>query len=75
VRDGDTFTMNREMDRWKRGDLIVFRTAGAYGAALSNGYNSRPLARKCWSTATSGQWCGARVDPEALAAVDACRWR
>jgi diaminopimelate decarboxylase len=40
---GDTFAMAREMDRVGDGDLVVFRTAGAYGAAMSSGYNSRPL--------------------------------
>jgi len=40
---GDTFAMDREMDEVKEGDLIVFRTAGAYGAAMSSGYNSRPI--------------------------------
>jgi diaminopimelate decarboxylase len=41
---GDTFAMAREMDQVSEGDLVVFRTAGAYGAAMSSGYNSRPLA-------------------------------
>lgn len=40
---GDTFAMAREMDEAGEGDLIIFRTAGAYGAAMSSGYNSRPL--------------------------------
>jgi diaminopimelate decarboxylase len=40
---GDTFAMAREMDAVNEGELIVFRTAGAYGAAMSSGYNSRPL--------------------------------
>lgn len=40
---GDTFAMAREMNRVGEGDLLVFRTAGAYGAAMSNGYNSREL--------------------------------
>jgi len=40
---GDTFAMAREMDHVDPGDLIVFRSAGAYGAAMSSGYNSRPL--------------------------------
>ena len=40
---GDTFAMARDMDEAKEGDLIVFRTAGAYAAAMSSGYNSRPL--------------------------------
>ena len=40
---GDTFALAREMDEAQEGDLIIFRTAGAYGAAMSSGYNSRPL--------------------------------
>ena len=40
---GDTFAMARELDTVREGDLIIFRTAGAYGAAMSSGYNSRPL--------------------------------
>ena len=40
---GDTFAMAREIDAVGDGDLIIFRTAGAYGAAMSSGYNSRPL--------------------------------
>jgi len=40
---GDTFAMAREIDEVGPDDLIVFRTAGAYGAAMSSGYNSRPL--------------------------------
>ena len=40
---GDTFAMARDLDRVSEGDLIVFRTAGAYGAAMSSGYNSRPI--------------------------------
>ena len=40
---GDTFAIAREMDRVSEGDLLIFRTAGAYGAAMSNGYNSREL--------------------------------
>ena len=40
---GDTFATAREMDEVEAGDLVIFRTAGAYAAAMSNGYNSRPL--------------------------------
>ncbi len=40
---GDTFAMDREMDAMEPGDLMVFRTAGAYGATMSSCYNSRPL--------------------------------
>ena len=40
---GDTFAMARELDAVREGELIIFRTAGAYGAAMSSGYNSRPI--------------------------------
>jgi len=40
---GDTFATAREMDRVEPGDLVMFRTAGAYAAAMASTYNSRPL--------------------------------
>src|SRR5205823_9198403 len=40
---GDTFATARRMDEVAAGDLVVFRTAGAYAAAMSSTYNSRPL--------------------------------
>ena len=39
----DVFVKNVEMNLPSEGDLLAFRTAGAYGAALSNTYNSRLL--------------------------------
>jgi len=39
----DTFAMAREIDTVARGDLAVFRTAGAYGATMANTYNSRAM--------------------------------
>ncbi|HZZ67090.1 MAG TPA: diaminopimelate decarboxylase [Phenylobacterium sp.] len=40
---GDTFTRDRTLPPLQAGDLIAFMTAGAYGAAMSSEYNSRPL--------------------------------
>lgn len=40
---GDTFAKGREMPEAKAGDLIAFRSAGAYGAVMSSEYNSRPM--------------------------------
>jgi diaminopimelate decarboxylase len=40
---GDTFARQRLLPPLRAGDLIAFRTAGAYGAAMSSTYNSRPL--------------------------------
>lgn len=39
---GDFLAKDREMPRFKRGDLIAFMSAGAYGFAMSSNYNSRP---------------------------------
>lgn len=40
---GDTFAKGRDMVPVKAGDLIAFRSAGAYGAVMASEYNSRPL--------------------------------
>lgn len=40
---GDTFAKERTMPPLAAGDLIAFRSAGAYGAVMASEYNSRPL--------------------------------
>ncbi|MCT8158957.1 diaminopimelate decarboxylase [Pseudoruegeria sp. SHC-113] len=40
---GDTFAKQRQMPPLSAGDLVAFRSAGAYGAVMSSEYNSRPL--------------------------------
>lgn len=40
---GDTFAKHRTMTPMTAGDLVAFRSAGAYGAVMSSEYNSRPL--------------------------------
>ena len=40
---GDTFTKNRPMPPVGEGELVAFRSAGAYGAVMSSEYNTRPL--------------------------------
>lgn len=40
---GDTFAKSRVMPPVGAGDLIAFRSAGAYGAVMASEYNSRPL--------------------------------
>lgn len=39
---GDFFARSRELPALRAGDLLVIRTAGAYGFVLSSNYNSRP---------------------------------
>ena len=40
---GDTFAKGRSMTAMREGDLVAFRSAGAYGAVMASEYNSRPL--------------------------------
>nr|WP_254899094.1 diaminopimelate decarboxylase [Thalassococcus arenae] len=40
---GDTFARGRLMPPLAAGDLVVFRSAGAYGAVMASEYNTRPL--------------------------------
>lgn len=40
---GDTFAKNRMMPPLAAGDLVAFRSAGAYGAVMASEYNTRPL--------------------------------
>ena len=41
---GDTFARDRQLAPVEAGDLVVFMSAGAYGAVMSGEYNTRPLA-------------------------------
>ena len=40
---GDTFAKGRMMPPLAEGDLVAFRSAGAYGAVMASEYNTRPL--------------------------------
>ncbi len=40
---GDTFAKQRNMPPLAPGDLVAFRSAGAYGAVMASEYNTRPL--------------------------------
>ncbi|WP_103332218.1 diaminopimelate decarboxylase [Pseudotabrizicola formosa] len=40
---GDTFAKQRSLAPLAEGDLIAFRSAGAYGAVMASEYNTRPL--------------------------------
>jgi len=41
---GDTFATQRSLAPLAAGDLLAFRTVGAYGAVMASTYNARPLA-------------------------------
>lgn len=40
---GDTFARHRPLTPLGEGDLVAFRSAGAYGAVMASEYNTRPL--------------------------------
>jgi diaminopimelate decarboxylase len=71
---GDTFAMARKMDEVAPGDLVIFRTAGAYGAAMSSGYNSRPLTPEVLVSGANWALVRQRVDIDALASCDLPDW-
>ena len=40
---GDTFAKGRPLVAQQQGDLVAFRSAGAYGSVMAGEYNTRPL--------------------------------
>jgi diaminopimelate decarboxylase len=67
---GDTFATAREMDKVEAGDLVLFRTAGAYAAAMSSTYNSRALTAEVLVDGTRWAAVRPRVGIEQLIAAD-----
>ncbi len=67
---GDTFAMDREIDRVAPGDLVALMTAGAYGATMAGTYNSRALVAE--ALVDGANWAVVRARPpiEALLAAD-----
>lgn len=71
---GDTFALAREMDETSEGELVVFRTAGAYGAAMCSGYNSRPLTPEVLVDGSRWAVVRRRIDLEEAAAMPLPDW-
>lgn len=67
---GDTFATARQMDEVVAGDLVVFRTAGAYAAAMSSTYNSRPLTPEVLVDGDRWAVVRPRIDVDRLIAAD-----
>lgn len=67
---GDTFATARRMDKAAAGDLVILRTAGAYAAAMSNSYNSRPLTPEVLVNGANWAVIRARVETEAIIGAD-----
>lgn len=67
---GDTFAMQRGMDRVEEGDRVAFMTAGAYAATMASTYNSRPLTPEVMVSGDRWAVVRARQPVEALIAAD-----
>jgi diaminopimelate decarboxylase len=67
---GDTFATGRQMDEVAAGDLVVFRTAGAYAATMASTYNSRPLTPEVLVDGNRWAVVRPRVEVDALIAAD-----
>jgi diaminopimelate decarboxylase len=67
---GDTFAAGRTIDEVGAGDLVVFRTAGAYAAAMSSTYNSRPLTPEVLVDGSRWAVVRPRIDVDRLLAAD-----
>ncbi len=68
---GDTFALARDVDQVGEGDLVVFRTAGAYAATMASTYNSRPLTPEVLVDGKRWAVVRPRVGIEQLIAADA----
>jgi diaminopimelate decarboxylase len=62
--------MNRTIDTVARGDLAVFRTAGAYGATMANTYNSRPLVPEVMVDGDKWAIVAERIEPATILAAE-----
>jgi diaminopimelate decarboxylase len=67
---GDTFAMGRDIDAVKSGDLVVFRTAGAYGATMASTYNSRALVPEVMVDGDRFAVVAERIMPETIIAAE-----
>jgi diaminopimelate decarboxylase len=62
------------MDEVSPGDLVIFRTSGAYGAAMSGGYNSRPLTPEVLVDGDKWALVRRRIHIDELASCDTPEW-
>jgi diaminopimelate decarboxylase len=67
---GDTFAMGRDIDVVKKGDLAIFRTAGAYGATMASTYNSRALVPEVLVDGDRFAVVADRILPETILAAE-----
>lgn len=67
---GDTFARGVALPRLDSGDLVAFRSAGAYGAVMASEYNSRPLVPEVLVSGDNWSVIRARPSLEEMLARD-----
>ncbi len=67
---GDTFARARSMPPLAEGDLVAFRSAGAYGAVMASEYNTRPLVPEVLVQGSDWAVVRPRPDYETMIARD-----
>ena len=67
---GDTFATGRHIEAVGRGDLAVFRTAGAYGATMASSYNSRGFVAEVMVNGSDYAVVADRILPEAITSAE-----
>ena len=67
---GDTFAMDRECDEVNPGDLVIFRTAGAYGATMASSYNSRGFIAEVLVSGDKFAVVADRIPPDEIMAAE-----
>lgn len=65
---GDSFGIDRPMPPVAAGDLLILRTAGAYGAVMASTYNMRPLVAEVLVNGDAFAVVGQRIPVEDLLA-------
>ena len=67
---GDTFAVQRELQKFDTGDLLIIRSAGAYGAVMSSTYNTRALIPEILVKGSEFAIVRKRVTQEEIIALD-----
>lgn len=65
---GDTFATKRAIGAVEADDLVLFATAGAYGATMASTYNSRPLTPEV--LVSGDRWAVVRERPPVEALIE-----
>jgi diaminopimelate decarboxylase len=65
---GDIFASDRLLPPFTPGDLVAFRSAGAYGAVMSGTYNARPLIPEV--LVHGREWAVVRPRPDIAELID-----